>query len=777
MDYNLRHAIRTQSFAEPLMDSQANGEPVQNGPLPLQALARVNAIGAGINRISWGDAAGVDATLRLIVESAIEMVPDASAVIYIYDKERQALDPISRVAAGPQAAALMEDAPRPDGIGARAIGQRRPILSYQEEDLQIHPAQRATGAAVAIALPLIVADQPLGVLYVYLYRENRLSAFELLLLDNFVNQAAMAIYHAGQFSDARRHLARKEDELTLLRRASLLISSRTRLEDTLEAILQMALEVTGARYGIFRLVDGAGQNLVMRAIAGEKLGRPAVEALPINATSVMGWVARTRQPLNIPDVRQLPWARIYYPLDHALEMRAELAVPLISASGRLEGVLNLESLQVAAFTDADSHLLQSLATQAVTAIQEVRLLDALQEMAEHLLTQPAPQVLSHLVELACDLLGGAASAIWLLDGQRLVLHAASAGHVRGDRLSLGDSLTGQAILSRGAILCEDVRADPHFGWPDLARSQGWARALIVPLIAPPSGIADSEPVGAFSVYGSAADQGRFTASDWDKKVLTILAHYAALAVRNAANQAALRTAEEQRATAETFAAIGDIAANLLHRLNNRVGTIPVRVEGIADKCTAALAADAYLAANLAEIGRSAREAMEVVHESLAHLQPMPLSPANVAGCVTEALESSRLPGVQVEQIGLDGLPPVLAHPHGLMLVFSNLLENAADAMSGPGRIEIAGCARPGWVEVRVSDSGPGIPAKLRERIFELNFSGRRAARAGKLGFGLWWVRTMMTRLGGTISVADDTQHGASFVLRLPCHAEAEKDGA
>ena len=745
--------------------------PAQDRRLLFEALGRLKDIGLRINQLDLGDAAGVDAALRLIVESAIEMVPGASAVIYSYDKAGGMLDPVSRVAAGPHAAALMEDAPRPDGIGARAISQRRPILSYQESDLEIHPVQRATGAEVAIALPLIVADQPLGVLYVYLYRENRLSEFELLLLDNFVNQAAMAIYHAGRFTDARRTLARKEDEVALLRRAGLLISSRTRLEDTLETILQMALEVTGARYGIFRLADQTGQNLVMQAIAGDNLGRPAVETLPINTTSIMGWVAKSREPLNIPDVRQPPWSRIYYPLDHALEMRAELAVPLISASGRLEGVLNLESLQVAAFTEADSRLLQALATQAVTAIQEMRLLDALQEMAEHLLTQPAQQVLSHLVELACDLLGGAASAIWLLDGQRLVLHAASAGHVRGDQLSLGDSLTGQAILARSAVVCEDVRAEPRFGWPDLASSQGWTRALIVPLIA----AEDSEPVGAFSVYGAISDEGRFSASDWDKKVLTILAHYAALAVRNEANQAALRAIEEQRATAETFAAIGDVAANLLHRLNNRVGTIPVRVEGIEDKCAAALEADAYLAANLAEIGRSAREAMEIVHESLSHLQPMPLAPASVAGCVAEALEASRLPaGIRVEQAGLDGLPPVIAHPRGLALVFGNLLENAADAMAGEGRIHIAGSARPGWVMITVTDSGPGIPAGLRERIFELNFSGRRAARAGKLGFGLWWVRTMMTRLGSTISVADDAQHGASFVLRMPAASPAEQ---
>ncbi len=120
-------------------------------------------------------------------------------------------------------------------------------------------------------------------------------------------------------------------------------------------------------------------------------------------------------------------------------------------------------------------------------------------------------------------------------------------------------------------------------------------------------------------------------------MLSILGHYAALAVQNAADLEALRLAEEQRATTETFAAIGDIAANLLHRLNNKVGTIPVRVEGIQDKCAALLEADPYLAANLGEIQRSASEAMQVVRENLDHLRPIQLAPVSVAACIQEAL--------------------------------------------------------------------------------------------------------------------------------------------
>ena len=128
--------------------------------------------------------------------------------------------------------------------------------------------------------------------------------------------------------------------------------------------------------------------------------------------------------------------------------------------------------------------------------------------------------------------------------------------------------------------------------------------------------------------------------------------------------------------------------------------------------------------------------------------------------------------MHVELTGLDGLPAVIAHPSGLALVFTNLLENAADAMGGAGRVTILGGMHHGEVEITVSDSGPGIAPELHERIFELNFSGRRKARADKLGFGLWWVRTLMTRLGGTIGVASDGQHGASFVLRLPCQEDA-----
>ncbi len=738
-------------------------------------LANLNRIAAAINRASSEAQAGLDETLRKIVAGAVELMTGGSvnvagavtAVIFTFDPTTGTFDPRSRLVAGSLAAGAASEAPRPDGLGARALRQRSRVLSYEAGDLGLHQALAAAGAQVGVCYPLIVADQPVGALYVYLHEQRPFTELELLLLDNLVNLAAMAIHNLQQFERVQRNLERREDELARLRRADLLISSRLRLEETLEAILQMALEVTGARHGIFRLVDATGKLLLTRAIAGDDLGRPAVEALPINATSITGWVAKHRQPLCIADVRAGPWARLYYPLDHEREMRSELAVPLLAASGRLEGVINLESPHLGAFSEDDSLLLQSLATQAVIAIQDVRLLDALQELAERLLTQSLQEVFGRVVDLACELLDVPVSALWTLDEQDLVMQCASAGHVRGDRVPLLGSLTGEAIARRRWIFSDDVRADQRFVHTELAIRQGWTQALVVPLLAGD----DSDPVGALSVYNTEAHPNQFAASDWDVKVLTFLAHNAALAVRSSAHQEALRLAREQRAAAETFAAVGDIAANLLHRLNNKIGAIPVRVEGIQDKCQEALAADEYLAANLEEIARSAGEAMEALSDSLFYLRPIQPAPVNIAASVAQALATTHVPpGISIRLIALDDLPPVIAGQQRLALVFVNLLENAVTAMDGAGIIRISGAVRGRWAEIRVSDNGPGIAPELHEKIFEFNFSG--AKRSSKLGFGLWWVKTLIARFGGSITVESDGRRGATFTLRLPLAAGA-----
>ncbi|MHC1781516.1 MAG: GAF domain-containing protein [Anaerolineaceae bacterium] len=321
------------------MPTQAHPQIPDADPRILQALSSLNQIGAAINLSNQSGWEDVKSTLKLIVMSAIQVVPGAGAVIYTYDVANKCFNSSSRVSAGERTEALPDDRPRPAGIGIRALRQGRRVISYEESDLDINPEIARAGARVVACFPLIVAGQPLGALYIYLFEERRFTRLEEMMIENFVNLAAMAIFQVFRFVNVRDDLTRKEDELSHLRRSGLLISSRLKLEETLEAILQMALEVTDAKYGIFRLVDKTGQYLMTRAIAGAELSRPQVELLPVDEHSVMGWVCHHRLPVLIHDLSRPPWSRIYYPLDAELQMRSELAVPLINAGGRVEGVL------------------------------------------------------------------------------------------------------------------------------------------------------------------------------------------------------------------------------------------------------------------------------------------------------------------------------------------------------------------------------------------------------------------------------------------------------
>ncbi len=705
-------------------------------PRLLEALRILNEISNAINHTSAGDAGRSDRSLHLIVNSAIRVVPGSSAVIYTYDQAAGEFEKESRVSAvreGDPASRLddADDAPRPHGIGMRTIQRRQRTFSYEEPDLDVHPYHAALGVKAVACFPLIVAEQAVGILYIYLHEERQFTHLEQLMLDNFVNQAAMAIYHTRRLSGIKRDLTRKNEELKQLRQAGLLISSRLRLEETLDSILELALEITHAQYGIFRLLDKHGEYLVTSAVHGLHLERPLVEKLPMNGNSIMALVARNREPLLIPDLRQEPWSQIYYPLDSKLEMRSELAVPLINASGRLEGVLNLESPVTGAFTEDDNHLLQSLATYAITAIQEVRLLDALQEAAQLLISQPTPKVLDRLCAMANDLLNTATSVIWLN----------------------GDS--GELQLRSSNGMAAQVES--------YAEVVQQPNALVVPLA---SGNQD-RVLGMFGVFNAVPDEGRSAASDWDKKVLACLANYAVLAIQNESRQQALRLSQEQHWTAETFAAVGDISANLLHNMNNKVGTIPVRIQAIQDKYQSTLESDTYLAKNLAEIERSAADAMQIVQENLSHLRPIRMEKVQIAARAAEAIRATQVPAeVRIETLGLSDLPLVNASGQSLTFVFRNLIENAIAAMNGNGAITIQGFTTANWVELAVTDSGPGIAPELHDQIFELNFS-RTGTHPGKLGFGLWWVKTLMTRLGGSVTVESDGAHGTTFRLRLP----------
>ena len=101
-------------------------------------------------------------------------------------------------------------------------------------------------------------------------------------------------------------------------------------------------------------------------------------------------------------------------------------------------------------------------------------------------------------------------------------------------------------------------------------------------------------------------------------------------------------------------------------------------------------------------------------------------------------------------------------------MLENLIENAVRHGAEGSRVLVASAERDGWVELRVTDAGPGVPPEMRETIFDrfVQLEGDRAATRSGRGLGLTFCKHAVEAHGGRIWV-EDAEPGATFCVRLP----------
>jgi signal transduction histidine kinase len=147
--------------------------------------------------------------------------------------------------------------------------------------------------------------------------------------------------------------------------------------------------------------------------------------------------------------------------------------------------------------------------------------------------------------------------------------------------------------------------------------------------------------------------------------------------------------------------------------------------------------------------------------------------------VREGLESTltmlghKLKGVSVERDYADALPKIWASAGELNQVWTNLLDNAAEAVDGRGRIVVGAYGDGDLVVVEIADDGPGIPREIQSRIFEPFFTTKQIGNG--TGLGLDIVRRIVVAHSG--EVAFDSGPGETrFVVRLPVMGEESMEG-
>jgi signal transduction histidine kinase len=122
------------------------------------------------------------------------------------------------------------------------------------------------------------------------------------------------------------------------------------------------------------------------------------------------------------------------------------------------------------------------------------------------------------------------------------------------------------------------------------------------------------------------------------------------------------------------------------------------------------------------------------------------------------------------QIRIEPLPHIVSDRLALEQIFSNLIDNALKYLKPgiPGDISIRGRTKLGFAIFEVADNGRGIDPKDHQRIFDLFRRAGAQDRPGQ-GIGLAHVRTLVRRLGGTMSVSSELHSGSTFTITLPIH--------
>src|SRR5262245_5652527 len=305
-------------------------------------------------------------------------------------------------------AALRARFPQPlssAGPHARAIRDRAPLnIADAHTDPRLPEAMRATARARGfrswVVVPMLRHDEAIGTISLTRGEPGGFTDDEIELLQTFADQAVIAIENVRLFNElqtSNQELTTSLDKQTATSDILRVISqSPTDVQPVFDAIVQSAVRLCGAIYGNVYKVNGGEIHLVAhhnlmpeqlaqwqqqypRPVSGSGAVPRAIRTGTVGLTA--DWEADSEWGVPSAGVQAAQRAR---------GVRSILIVPMFQRQ-EIIGAIGLTHREVAAFTNAHVELLQTLADQAVIAIENVRLFTELQEKNRELTTSLAQQ--------------------------------------------------------------------------------------------------------------------------------------------------------------------------------------------------------------------------------------------------------------------------------------------------------------------------------------------------------------------------------------------------
>jgi PAS domain S-box-containing protein len=643
----------------------------------------------------------------------------------------------------------------------------------------------------ALAAPITLRGQVIGALDVFDSDASReWSDDELSLVDAVASQVALAVENARLFEQTQTSLAETE----ALYRASRRITSSADLPTLYQTLVdEMALHLGADQccLDVFDKEQGYSETVAeYRPTLKEEKAQAPLFISP--AYTILRQVAR---PLAIEDVSECQ--TIGRLKEELLErnVKSVLLVPLMMR-GELIGSLQVEATErKRVFSDAELDFCQTIVSQAAISIENMRTFIEIQRRADELGTlfdvsrslASAPleseEIAAIITRQFVEVMKGPECSLSLLDPQERTLRVLADAYLDegdgtikqeqiGDIYRLSDyPATARAIQSLQPLLvhASDPQADPA----EVAymRKYGMGSLLIIPLAV------KGDAVGIIELE-TPGKEHHYTAQELN--LVMTLSNQAAVVLENA------RLYEEQRRTAERLREVDKLKtqflANMSHELrtplNSIIGFSRVILKGIDGPLTEMQQTD------LTAIYNSGQHLLGLINDILdlskieagkmeLNFDEVDLKPI-IKGVMSTAIGLVKDKPITLEQSVPEDLPSIWADGTRVRQVLLNLVSNATK-FTESGKIMLAAEHDAEWVQLKVTDTGTGIPKENLETIFEefTQVDGSTTRSVGGTGLGLPITRHFVEMHGGTITVESELGVGSTFRIRLPIHAQAE----
>jgi len=230
----------------------------------------------------------------------------------------------------------------------------------------------------------------------------------------------------------------------------------------------------------------------------------------------------------------------------------------------------------------------------------------------------------------------------------------------------------------------------------------------------------------------------------------------------------LKQTQEQLVRSERLAAIGQLAGGVGHELRNPLGAIKNAAYYVKGKIAKS------------ELGQKEPRVMEflnimddeintsnkIINDLLgfSRVGKPSVSPTQINNVIEDALSHTTIPE-NIELIKkLDAeLPQVEIDTSQIQQVLVNMISNAVQAMPEGGKLIIGAREKDGFIEVRIADTGCGIPQEAIDKIFDPLFT----TKAKGIGLGLAVCKAIIDRHEGKIEVKSQVGKGTTFIIKLP----------